>query len=86
MKQSFHDRVALKALEDGGTSGQFRKAAQDHAKACWFCLILAGIVWYFAGWAWALLPLALAVFVALQSISSTFTAQRLEAFEKLEKS
>jgi hypothetical protein len=78
---SFHDQAALKARLDGNTAAQFRLAAQRHAKATWLYLILAAIVWYFTAWYWALIPAALAGFVAIQSMSSTAIAMRLEKHE-----
>jgi membrane protein YdbS with pleckstrin-like domain len=79
---SFHDQVALKARLDGNTSVQFRTAAQKHANATWVYLIIAGVVWYFTSWQWALIPGALAVYVAIQSISATAVAIRLEKYER----
>jgi uncharacterized membrane protein YdbT with pleckstrin-like domain len=79
---SFHDQIALKARVDGNTSAQFRAAAQRHANATWIYLIIAAIVWYFTSWLWALIPGALAVYVAVQSISATAVAVRLEKYEK----
>ena len=79
---SFHDRIALKARLDGNTSAQFRAGAQRHANATWVYLIIGAIVWYFTSWLWALIPLAFAAYVALQSISATAVAIRLEKYEK----
>jgi hypothetical protein len=78
---SFHDQIALKARMDGNTSAQFRAAAQRHANATWVYLIIAGIVWYFTSWVWALIPFALAAYVAVQSLSATAVAIRLEKYE-----
>ena len=78
---SFHDQIALKARLDGNTSAQFRAAAQKHANATWVYLIIAGIVWYFTSWPWTLIPGALAIYVAIQSISATAVAMRLEKYE-----
>ena len=78
---SFHDSVALKARLDGNTSAQFRQAAQRHANATLFYLIIAAVLLYFANWMWALIPFALAAYVALQSVSSTLVATKLEKLE-----
>lgn len=79
---SFHDLVAMKARFDGNTSAQFRAAAQRHANATWIYLIIGAIVWYFASWLWALIPFAFAAYVALQSVSATAVAMRLEKYER----
>ena len=79
---SFHDQIALKARLDGNTSAHFRAAAQRHANATWVYLIIAAIVWYFTSWLWALIPGTLAVYVAIQSLSATAIAMRLEKYEK----
>lgn len=79
---SFHDSVALKARLAGNTAAQFHEAAQRHANATWAYLIIAAIVWYFTSWMWAVIPFALAAYVALQSISATLVATRLEKYEK----
>jgi Flp pilus assembly protein TadB len=76
-----HDQMALNARLDGQTSGQYRHAAQRHANAMWIYIIIAGVVWYFASWIWALIPFALAAFVATQSVSATLIARRLEKYE-----
>jgi hypothetical protein len=81
----FYDNLAVTARVGGKTSAQFRAAAQRHANATWVYLIVAGIVWYFASWVWALLPLALAFHVAFKSVSSTAVAVRLEAWEKAQR-
>mgnify|MGYP001769269125 FL=1 len=75
---SLHDNLAQKAREKGKTASEFTKASQNHANATWVFLIIAGIVWYFFGWRWALIPIALGLITVLQSISSTMIAQRLK--------
>ncbi|MGB7060739.1 MAG: hypothetical protein WBF13_00115 [Candidatus Zixiibacteriota bacterium] len=82
---SIHDEMARKALRDGNTSDQFRRAAQGHANRTWLFLLVAAVVWYFANWAWAMIPGAFAVFKAVQSVSATMVAQRLERMEKSRK-
>jgi hypothetical protein len=78
---SFHDQIAQKAGLDGNTSAQFRTVAQKHANATWVYLLIAGAVWYFTSWPWALIPVALAIYVAMQSIIATAIAVRLEKYE-----
>ncbi len=75
---AFHDQIALKALVDGNTSEQFEIAAQKHANATWFYLIVGAVVWYFSSWLWALIPFAIAVYTAAQSISATLVAIKLK--------
>lgn len=65
----------------GKRSSEFTAAAQQKANATWFCLIIAGVVWYFFEWPWALIPAALVVYTAFQSISATMIATRLENHE-----
>lgn len=77
-----HDKLAYKALLSGKTAAEFNVAAQKHANATWAYLIAAGVVWYFAGFGWALIPGVLGIFTAIQSISSTMIATRLENYEK----
>lgn len=79
---SLHDKLAQKAIAMGKSSSEFTAAAQKHANATWFYVIAAGIVWYFFGWAWALIPIALGVYTAFQSISATMTATRLKSQEQ----
>jgi len=77
-----HDQLAIKAYTMGKKSKEFTGAAQQHAKASVFLLIIAGVVWYFSdNWIWALIPVALMVFIASKSISATSIASKLEALE-----
>lgn len=78
---ALHDKLAQKAIAMGKHSSEFSAAAQKHANATWFYLIVAGVVWYFFGWLWALIPAALGVYTAFQSISATMVATRLEKQE-----
>jgi Flp pilus assembly protein TadB len=77
----FHEQIALKARLDGETAAVYRHAADQHGRAFWIYLLLAGMVWYFTAWYWALMPAALAVFVVIQSISATAVATRLDKLE-----
>ena len=77
----FHNELAALAVRDGNTSQQFRAAAQKHANATWFFLIVAGAVWYFSSWMWSLIPFALATFVTIKSITATAVAIKLEKSE-----
>lgn len=79
---SLHDKLAQKAIAMGKSSSEFTAAAQKHANATWFYVIAAGVVWYFFGLAWALIPSALGVYTALQSISATMVATKLESQEQ----
>ena len=75
---SLHDNLAQTARGKGKTASEFTKASQNHANATWVFLIIAGIVWYFFGWKWALIPIVLGFITALQSINSTMIAERLK--------
>jgi hypothetical protein len=79
---SLHDKLAEHAIAKGKSSSEFTAAAQRKANATWLFVIAAGIVWYFWGWVWALIPIVLGVYTALQSISSTMVSERLKLFEK----
>ncbi|MEW5792644.1 MAG: hypothetical protein ACOY4L_00655 [Pseudomonadota bacterium] len=79
---SLHDKLAQEAISMGKSTPEFTAAAQKHANATWFYVIAAGIVWYFFGWVWALIPIALGVYTAFQSVSATMIATRLESQEK----
>ena len=77
-----HDQIATKAYTMGKNSEEFTGAAQRHANASWFILIIAGLVWYFFdNWIWVFIPLALMVYTVLKSISATLIASRLEKLE-----
>ena len=78
---SLHAKLAQKAVEMGKSSPEFTAAAQKKANATWFYVIAASVVWYFFGWAWALIPIALGAYTAFQSISATMVATRLESQE-----
>jgi hypothetical protein len=56
-----------------------------HANAFWVYFASSVAVWWFVGQWWALLPGALALFVATQSISATSVAQRIEKYESQSK-
>jgi hypothetical protein len=80
---AFHDNAAEKALAMGKNASEFSVAAQKQANSTWFYLIVAGGVWYFFGWQWALIPAALGVIAILKSVSSTSIATRLEKMEQV---
>lgn len=77
----WHDALAAKSAEMGKTSAEFRAGARRKASATCLLLIAAGAAGYFAGWAWALLPGAVAAWSALQTMSATLIASRLEVLE-----
>jgi hypothetical protein len=69
--------MALSEWFKGRNPQAFHAAAQRHANATWVLLIIAGIVWYVAGWKWALIPAALGAFTIVQSVSATSIASKL---------
>ena len=73
-----HDNLAARAVAVGKTAADFKKGAQTNADATWICLIIAGVVWYFVDWRWALIPAAYAVWSAFKSVSASMVAARLE--------
>jgi len=73
-----HDGYAGRAWASGRTPEEFHAKAQMHANGTWSFVIIALVVWYFAGWVWALIPAALGIITALQSISATTVAARIE--------
>jgi hypothetical protein len=75
---SLHDQLAQKAVSIGKSYTEFKVAAQKHANATWFLIIGGGVVWYFFGWTWALILIALAAYTAFKSVSATMVATRLE--------
>lgn len=79
---SLQSKLAKKAEAMGNSSSEFTAAAQKHADATWFYLIVAGILWYFLGWRWALIPVAFGIYKIFQSIIATLVAMRLENTEK----
>lgn len=74
----WHDSLAAKAADMGKTAPQFRAGALRKAKATALLLVVAGAVAYFTGWAWALVPGVMAAWTALQGLSATMIANRLE--------
>jgi len=75
---SFHDKLVQNALSMGQSSTHFTKVAQEKANATWFYGLIAGALWYFQDWMWAILPIVLAIYSVIQSISSTKVAMGLE--------
>jgi hypothetical protein len=62
----------------GKTAAEFKRGAQQKANATWLFVIIAAAVWYFVGWAWALIPAVVAAFSAFQSVSASMIAARLD--------
>ena len=80
---ALHDKLASKAISSGKGAADFSAAAQKHANATWFFLIVAGAIWYFLGWGWALIPVAIGIYTAVQSVSATMVATRIEKLKKI---
>ncbi len=74
---SFYAKLTQKSLSMGKSSEEFTKAAQDNANATWFYGILGGILLYFFGWVWALIPFILSAYSAFQSVSATIIAENI---------
>jgi hypothetical protein len=78
-RESFHERVADRAVRDGERSSDFRAAAQAKATAFTIWLGIAVVVWLAIGFGWALFPMALAGFAGIQSVSATQVARAMES-------
>jgi len=78
---SWHDSLAATARKKGKHSGEFHAAAQRYANSFWWWLIAIGVIWYFFGWTWSLLPGALLIGAMAKSFSATLVATRLERYE-----
>ena len=59
------------------TAKDFDKAAEKHAHAFWLWLIVAGVVWYFTGLWWPVLPGLMAVWCVVNSVGATIYAKKL---------
>jgi len=78
---AWHDDLAATARRKGKRSEQFHATAQRYADSSWWWLITIGVVWYFFGWLWSLIPAGLLLGAIIQSVSSTMVATRLERYE-----
>lgn len=67
----------MKVNRHTATAQDFRKAAQEHANAFWFWLIVAGICFYFFQW-WAAIPAAFALFTMICSFGASNSARQLK--------
>lgn len=61
------------------TARDFDKAAQRNADAFWLWLVVGGVVWFLVSWGWAIIPAAVAVYCAFNSMYSTRAAQALRS-------
>lgn len=66
------------AVVHGIKPEHYHNGAHNHAKAFWFYMVIAAVVWYFFSWMWALLPTLAALFVGRESIRSTSIAVGIE--------
>lgn len=78
---AWHDSLAATARRKGRRSGEFHAAAQKYANSFWLWAISVGVVWYFLGWTWSLVPGALLIGAVVKSFSATMVATRLERYE-----
>ncbi len=77
----WHDALASRSAAMGKTAAEFRAGARRKATATGLLLVAAGAVAYFMSWPWALVPAAMAAWTALQTLSATMIANRLESSE-----
>ena len=66
----------------GKSSSDVRASAQKYANATPILVIGGGVIWYFFGWAWAVIPVVLGVYTALKSVDATMVAARLAEHEQ----
>lgn len=59
------------------TPAEFDAAAQRHANAFWFWLVIAGLTWWFASLGWAVIPALFAGWAAVKSVGATRAADKL---------
>jgi len=78
MVMGWHDSLAARAIEMGKTAAEFKSGARRKANVACLFLAVAGAVWYFVGWPWAVIPAAIAAWNGFQSMSATMIAGRLE--------
>ena len=74
---SFHTKLARKALLMGHSPQDIRVGAQNCANAFWITAVIGVIVWFFAGWKWALIPFGYAVYKIFSSFSASLTAEEM---------
>lgn len=74
---SWFDSLADLADRKGQTEAEFRVSGEKHANATLVFLIAGGIIWYFAGWQWALIAFGCAAYAMLKGISATGVANKL---------
>lgn len=75
-------KAAVHAYMAGYSSDTFSQAANRHANGFWGFAIISGAVWWLTSWTWALIPGALALYGAIQSVSSTLVAIELTRMSK----
>ena len=59
------------------TAADFDAAAQKHANASWFFLLVAIAVWYFTNIYWAIIPAVVLLITIVQSVQATRMGQKL---------
>ena len=75
-------RLAAQSYLRGHRAPEFATAAQRHADAFWWALIGAALVWWLAGWKWALIPVAGAGWLVFKSVSASLIQRHLEKLDK----
>lgn len=78
---SASEKLSVRAYHHGKRPAYFRSSEKRHARVATVLLLVTGIVWLTAGWAWSLAPLAVAVYAAVRSLISRRIAMRLEEME-----
>ena len=75
MLMESYDMAKLNARN--ATAADFDKKAQEHANATWGFAVISGLVAYFVGSYWWVIPALLAAWTMIQSMGSTTYARKL---------
>jgi len=79
---SLHDNMVKEAIMMGKSSSEYSASARKYANTVFVLAIVAVCAWYFMGWVWAFMPIAVGVFTAFQSINARMIAARLARHEQ----
>lgn len=61
------------------TAADFDKASENNARAFWLTVVIAGMVWWFAGGWWAVLPAVISLYCAAQAVGANRAAAKMRA-------
>jgi len=72
------EKLARRAWVHGRSPERYRRLAGKAADVAWIFVAMSLFVWLFAGWAWALIALALALGAFGQSVAAKLIGARLQ--------